>query len=132
VAHTPRSFFLAAHRALLEASPGAPAVQLHGFADKSAPGVSAIASAVGAGADLGALLDALRAALPDGELRAYPSEIRKLGGQSNVQGRWSVQAGAPFYHLEMSRTLRDRLVEDPALRRRFAAAFAPLSAVPPP
>ncbi|MCC6555331.1 MAG: hypothetical protein IT372_20410, partial [Polyangiaceae bacterium] len=131
VAHAERSFFLSAHRALLEAFPRARTVQLHGFQDGSAPGIALIVSGVGEGADLEGLLASLRAALPDVEVRGYPDEIHKLGGESNVQGRWSVRAGAPFYPVEASRTLRDKLVDDASLRRRFAAALAPLAAPAP-
>ena len=130
VAHAERSFFLAAHRGLLDAHPGAPTAQFHGFQDKSAPGVAVIVSAVGPGADLPTLLAALRQALPDDTIHGYPSEIRKLGGESNAQARGSLGAGAPFYHVEISRTLRDRLVEGAALRRRFAAAFSPCGPAP--
>ncbi|WP_437806114.1 hypothetical protein [Sorangium sp. So ce1078] len=126
VAHAERSFFLSAHRALLQSFPGIPAVQLHGFQDSSAPDAAAIASAVGPGADLERLLAPLRAVVSDGKVIAYPAEINKLGGATNVQARWSRQMGAPFYHLELSRTLRDKLIEDKDLRRRFAAAFAGL------
>ncbi|KYF70946.1 hypothetical protein [Sorangium cellulosum] len=123
VAHAERSFFLSAHRALLQSFPGMPAVQLHGFQDSSAA-AAAIASAVGPGADLERLLAPLRAVVSDGKVLAYPADIDKLGGATNVQARWSRQMGAPFYHVEMSRTLRDKLIEDAELRRRFAAAFA--------
>ncbi|WP_437729907.1 hypothetical protein [Sorangium sp. So ce1335] len=124
VAHAERSFFLSAHRALLQSFPGIPAVQLHGFQDSSAADAAAIASAVGPGADLERLLAPLRAVISDGKVLAYPADIDKLGGATNVQARWSRQMGAPFYHLELSRTLRDKLVEDAEFRRRFAAALA--------
>lgn len=127
VAHAERSFFLSAHRALLQSFPGIPAVQLHGFQDSSAPDAAAIVSAVGPGADLERLLAPLRAAVSDGKVLAYPADINKLGGATNVQARWSRQMGAPFYHVELSRTLRDKLIEDAELRRRFAAAFAGLA-----
>ncbi|MGK3987975.1 hypothetical protein WME99_33340 [Sorangium sp. So ce136] len=128
VAHAERSFFLSAHRALLQSFPGAPTVQLHGFQDSSAADAAAIASAVGAGADLERLLAPLRAVVSDGKVLAYPAEISKLGGATNVQARWSRQLGAPFYHVELSRALRDKLIEDADLRRRFAAAFARIAA----
>ncbi|WP_438013697.1 hypothetical protein WMF18_22480 [Sorangium sp. So ce315] len=124
VAHAERSFFLSAHRALLQRFPGIPAVQLHGFQDGSAPDAAAIASAVGPGADLERLLAPLRAVVSDGKVLAYPADIDKLGGATNVQARWSRQMGAPFYHVELSRTLRDKLIKDTEFRRRFAAAFA--------
>ncbi|WP_437331573.1 hypothetical protein [Sorangium sp. So ce394] len=128
VAHAERSFFLSAHRALLQSFPGVPAVQLHGFQDSSAPDAAAIASAVGHGANLERLLAPLRAVVSDGKVLAYPADIKKLGGATNVQARWSRQMGAPFYHLELSRALRDKLLTDEDLRRRFAAAFAGLVA----
>ncbi|WP_437565644.1 hypothetical protein [Sorangium sp. So ce542] len=128
VAHAERSFFLSAHRALLQSFPGMPAVQLHGFQDSSAPDATAIASAVGHGANLERLLAPLRAVVGDGKVLAYPADIKKLGGATNVQARWSRQMGAPFYHVELSRALRDKLLADEALRRRFAAAFAGLVA----
>ncbi|WP_049949659.1 hypothetical protein [Sorangium cellulosum] len=128
VAHAERSFFLSAHRALLQSFPGMPTVQLHGFQDSSAPDAAAIASAVGHGANLERLLAPLRAVVSDGKVLAYPADINKLGGATNVQARWSRQMGAPFYHLELSRALRDKLLTDEDLRRRFAAAFAGLAA----
>ncbi|WP_104983017.1 hypothetical protein [Sorangium cellulosum] len=128
VAHAERSFFLSAHRALLQSFPGAPTVQLHGFQDSSAPDADAVVSAVGPGAELDRLLGPLRAAISDGKVLAYPAEIKKLGGSTNVQARWSRQMGAPFYHVELSRTLRDKLVEDAELRRRFAGALAGIAA----
>ncbi|WP_437274506.1 hypothetical protein WME90_24980 [Sorangium sp. So ce375] len=128
VAHAERSFFLSVHRALLQSFPGTPAVQLHGFQDSSAPDAAVIASAVGHGAALERLLAPLRAIVSVGKVLAYPTDIDRLGGATNVQGRWSRQMGAPFYHVELSRTLRDKLVEDTDFRRRFAAAFAGLAA----
>lgn len=131
VAHAERSFFLTAHKALLDSLPGLPTLQLHGFQDKSAPDTGVIASGIGHGARLDRLLGALRAAAPDVSVLGYPKEIAKLGGTSNVQRRWSRQVGAPFYHLEMSRTLRDRLDDEPALLRRFAAAFTDIAVIAP-
>lgn len=127
VAHAERSFFLSVHRALLQTFPGTPTVQLHGFQDRSAPNAAVIASAVGHGAALERLLAPLRAIVNDGKVLAYPTEIDRLGGATNVQARWSRQMGAPFYHVELSRTLRDKLVVDTDFRRRFAAAFAGLA-----
>ncbi|WP_437849672.1 hypothetical protein [Sorangium sp. So ce363] len=127
VAHAERSFFLSVHRALLQSFPGTPTVQLHGFQDRSAPNAAIIASAVGHGAALDRLLAPLRAIINDGKVLAYPTEIDRLGGATNVQARWSRQMGAPFYHVEMSRTLRDKLIVDTAFRRRFAAAFSGLT-----
>jgi hypothetical protein len=123
VAHAPRSFFQAAHEALLEVVPGIWAIQIHGFHDAKAPGVSVIVSAAGTRADAAAAASACRTRLGDEGVRAFPSEIGILGGLTNVQARSSVRAGSLFYHIEIGRSLRDRLGADAAVRKRFAEAL---------
>jgi hypothetical protein len=123
VAHAPRSFFQAAHEALLEVVPGIWAIQIHGFHDAAAPGVSVIVSAAGTRADAAAAASACRVRLGDEGVRAFPTEIGILGGLTNVQARSSVRAGSLFYHIEIGRSLRDRLEADAAVRRRFAEAL---------
>lgn len=127
VAHAASSFFLSAHRSLLAAEPGAWTVQLHGFADDRAPSVEVILSASVTSAPLGPVAARARAVLGD-TIRRYPEEIRVLGALTNVQAAASRDAGAPFLHVELSRTLRDRLAADADLRRRAAAAFVPVIA----
>lgn len=122
VAHAPSSFFLAAHRALLGLAPAPATVQIHGFADQNAPGAGVILSAAGSSAPLDGVADRLRAVVGDG-VRRYPAEVSVLGGLKNVQAVASRTAGAPFLHVEISRTLRDRLAGDDALRRRAGAAL---------
>lgn len=122
VAHAPSSFFLAAHRALLGLAPAPATVQIHGFADHSARGADVILSASGSSAALDGVAERLRAVLGDG-VRRYPAEVAVLGGLTNVEAAASRAAGAPFLHVEISRTLRDRLVSDDALRRRAGAAL---------
>ncbi len=125
VAHATRSFFLAAHDALVASGPGLPAIQVHGFGDATAPGVSVIVSAAGTRADARGAATALRALLGDRAVRVSPDEIGVLAGLTNVQARSSARAGAPFLHVELSRTARDRLAADPDLCAGFAAAVAP-------
>ena len=127
VAHAASSFFLAAHRSLLTAEPGAWTVQLHGFADDRAPSVEVILSASVTPAPLAPVAARARAVLGD-TIRRYPDEIRILGALTNVEAAASRDAAAPFLHVEMSRSLRDRLTADAPLRRRVAAAFVPVSA----
>jgi hypothetical protein len=122
VAHAELSFFLLAHEALLEAFPGLPCIQLHGFSEDRAPGASVILSAAGSGAAVPA--KSLRAVVGE-EVRVYPDEIRKLGGMTNVEARASRRAGAPFLHVEIARGLRDRLTADEDLARRFVHALMP-------
>lgn len=51
--------------------------------------------------------------------RLYPVEVRELGGRTNVQGRIVRALGLPFLHVELSRELRRRLLEDAELRSRL-------------
>ena len=126
VAHTKRSFFLAAHNALLAVDPGAWTVQLHGFQDASAKGVDVILSASVTNADTTPVARELGDLLGAASVRTYPDEIKVLGALTNIQAESSKRAGAPFLHIEMSRSLRDKLVADTTLRSRFAAAIAPV------
>lgn len=123
VAHAPLSFFLAAHEALLAAEPGTWAVQLHGFADATAPGVAVILSAAGTGLDPAPPAGALGALLGAERVRRYPEEIHVLGALTNVIAQSSARLGAPFLHVEVARSMRSRLGADGALRARFAAAL---------
>lgn len=131
VAHAKDSFFQAATRGFLEAEPRARIIQLHGFAAETVAaaaggGASAPDVIVSAGgpstADVRSVTSALSAALPF-PVRTYPDEIDILGGTTNVQRRLVARSrGARFLHLETSAKLRDQLLQDPALRERFAAA----------
>ncbi len=125
VAHAPSSFFLAAHEAWLVAEPGMGTVQLHGFADATAPGVTVILSAAGTTAETAPAAGALGALLGGHRVRRYPETIGVLGGLTNVVAQGSARRGAPFLHVEVARSLRDRLVADGALRASFAAALDP-------
>jgi hypothetical protein len=132
VAHNAQSFFAAAHEALARGLPGSLALQLHGFRDEQAPGAEVIVSAAGTAARLETLLGALRAHFVPERVRHYPTQVRVLGGTTNVQALWSRSQGLPFVHLELSRTLRTRLAKDEGERRRFGEALgAALETSPP-
>jgi len=120
VAHADASFFLLAHEVLLEAFPAILCIQLHGFSDERAPGASVILSAAGSSATPPT---AGVAAAIGGGVRVFPDDIGDLGGTTNVQGGASRRAGAPFMHVEIARSLRDRLASDDALARRLVAAL---------
>jgi hypothetical protein len=122
-AHARHTFFLAAHRALLETDPALTTLQLHGFRDDAAPGVDIIVSAAKTGGNAVALADALRRVLEPNRVRTYPKEIHTLGGTTNVQAAASRELDSRFFHLEMSASLRNRLKEDAALAERFAQAL---------
>jgi hypothetical protein len=129
LAHQELSIFQGLTHAALEALPRVQLIQLHGFADRSvadcanaevvvSPGTAAAgaAEAVEVAARLGELLGADHVLL-------HPRDTQRLGGRTNVQGRAVATTGeATFLHLELSRTLRNRLLRDPGLRRSFFAA----------
>ncbi len=128
-AHTPRSFFLAATRAVASAWEGVRFVQLHGFSLAGHPELGDTQAILSSGVnhtDLDPRLVArLRAALTPARLGVYGQSVHTLGGTTNVQARAIRRcAGAHFYHLELAATLRRRLAFDRTALRRLAMAIA--------
>jgi hypothetical protein len=123
VAHAPISFFLAAHEALVASLPGAVTLQLHGFKDSAAPGALAIVSAAGTPAAITPFAQRMRGVLGEDAIATYPDQVKVLGGTKNVEAQASSRAGAGFIHVEMARTLRDRLGADAPLRLRLGEAM---------
>jgi hypothetical protein len=132
VAHAEHSFFLTAHKAMIGTLPGAVTVQIHGFGDDKVPNVGVVVSAAKSTADPSALAARLKRALPAHPVRVHPDEVKELGGTLNVQAHASRDVKAPFFHLELSRTLRNELAADASLRARFAVALDPIFASPAP
>lgn len=133
VAHADSSFFLAAHRELVALVHDNVTVQLHGFRDEKVPDVGVIVSASKGPGDAVGLSERLALGLPEVTVSAYPKDVKTLGGTTNVEARVSREMGAPFFHIEIARSLRDKLADDKALRARFAAALSPqLGTTPPP
>jgi len=128
MAHAPISSYLSLHQALVAREPKLLAIQVHGFADAAAPGVDMIVSGSKTNLDPRPVAERLRASIPDLEVRAYPYEIDKLGGTTNVEARASRSRGSEFLHIEISSSMRKRLTADDAraLRRAFAQALLPL------
>lgn len=107
VAHQSDAVFSAVHEAL--ARQGVPALQLHGFAASSLPGVDLVVSP-GAAA-LSPLARRIADLGEEGGLsvcRAWTAACGRLEGRTNVQGRASRDAGSIFVHLEVTRALRER------------------------
>ena len=123
LAHAPRSFFSTAHATFVQSAASYSTLQIHGFRDELLPQVSAVVSAAGTNASAGALARHLQAVLGPEAVRLYPSQVKKLGGTGNVQAQLSKASGSAFIHLELSRTLRDRLKADAEYRRTFAATL---------
>jgi hypothetical protein len=132
VAHAEHSFFLAAHKAMLGTLPNAVTVQIHGFHDDKVPSVGVVVSAAKTTADATALAARLKRALPDHPVRVHPTDVKVLGGTTNVEARASRDVAAPFFHLELSGTLRKQLSTDTAFRARFAMALDPIFMAPAP
>lgn len=122
VAHAEASFFLSAHAACVDGLAGLEVVQLHGFADAAVPSADLVLSASGSRADPVAPARALERALGI-RVAVYPTQIRVLGGTLNRQAHYSIAAGSPFLHAEMSRSLRDGLIADADRMRRFSEAL---------
>jgi hypothetical protein len=123
LAHLPNSFFSAAHTTFLQSATSYSTLQIHGFRDELLPHVSAVVSAAGTKASTDAIAAELRSVLGHDAVRLYPSQVKKLGGTRNVQAQLSKAAGSAFIHLELSRSLRDRLKTEPELLRAFAVAL---------
>jgi hypothetical protein len=91
---------------------GLPHLQVHGFADASAPGVDLVLSpgATTAGVPITRVGDSLAA---HGLIvaRAWETPVPNLEGTTNIQGRAAAQAGAVFVHAEISATARATLRE---------------------
>jgi hypothetical protein len=65
----------------------------------------------------------LQRALPEHRCEHHGVETERLGALTNVQGRAAHRVGRCFVHVELDEHLRERLLADPALRHRFAAAL---------
>ncbi len=66
-----------------------------------------------------ALAGSLRAAMPEFPIGVYGLDTTYMGGLENVQGEHARGLARCFVHVEIGRELRDRLVEDAALREQF-------------
>ncbi len=125
LAHSPSTIFQAAHEALTTRPSARLVVALHGFADRSDfPHV--VVSAAGTTFDVAPFVRAYRAEFPMLVIGQYPSDVGQLGGTRGVQARHLQSLGRPMMHIELSRTVRDELVQNPDARTRFARLFRSL------
>lgn len=123
--------FNAFHLAFRAAYPAARIVQLHGFArDKRRSEAGRAADVIVSNgtrrADPGAiaLADCLRRA--GFGARLYPNEVRELGGTRSATLAALMGDGAPagtFLHIEISRELRDTLIDNQDVRWVFGACL---------
>jgi hypothetical protein len=100
-------------------------VQLHGFSRSAEAGDPELILSAGAeqpSPASAAILQRLRADLPERAVGHYGVDTHRLGGLSNVQGQISRDARRCFVHVELSEPFRKQLVSDRELRRRFTSA----------
>lgn len=89
-------------------------VQVHGFAQRSAPDTDAIVSGGQTLAEPQAVGERLRALF--GRVAVYGDDTRELGGVRNAQGRLLARWPGRFLHLELSPVVRERMSEDAVMR----------------
>ncbi len=140
--HNPFHPIAIATLAVARAKPDITVLQLHGFAsgdagddDESSPPASVVAVVSAGRKDAPTALSQgvatrLREQLGAGVM-LYPGDIRVLGATTNVEMRAiDPIPTARFLHLEMSSTLRDQLLRDPARRDAIAATLFALGSAP--
>lgn len=113
--------------AFARAHPDGRVLQIHGFdPDRRDTSRARAASVIlSSGSDrvspaVRIVADCLRSQFPDEQIAVYPTDVRELGARRNAQGRRLRAIGfGAFVHAEISFDLRQRLMVEPDLRRRF-------------
>jgi hypothetical protein len=132
VARMPTHYFTSFALAFAKTHPGGRIIQLHGF-DGTARRSGAARSAdiiISDGSRLPSdkllnLADCLSRNLPELNTAVFPYDSDELGATSNAQGRALRAAGFDgFTHIELNAGLRLKLVNDNALRARFAGCLS--------
>lgn len=119
-AHAPAHMLARATRRALEQGI-VTIVQLHGFSVRPHdPAVIMSSGTARPSAYVVALAGTLRAAMPEFPIGVFGIDASHMGGLENLQGEHARALGRCFVHVEIGRELRDRLVEDAALREQFA------------
>lgn len=131
LARLDRHPFTAFAAGFARAFPQGRVVQIHGFDPdrRETPEGSAAAVILSSGsrsvsAAVRTVAECIRSDLPGDRVAVFPSDVGELGALRNAQGRRLRAIGFEgFVHAELSLNLRQRLMQDPALRRRFAACL---------
>lgn len=123
VAHQSASQFSTAHQTLTRVIPNLITIQVHGYSDSKLPNFDVVVSAARTRANANTIAARLRAQIPALRVGVYPVDTRQLGGTTNAQARHSREVGTPFLHIELSRSLRTRLLDEPQIRQRFVQAL---------
>ena len=130
MAARPDTCFTAFTRAFVAAFPKGALIQLHGFSQKKRKTHEGrtsdfiLSSGTGqAGEMVTGLANCFKRKLP-GTVRVYPADIKELGGTQNVIGASLRSSGHQgFIHMEMNRSTREKMKNDPGLRQLFLACI---------
>ena len=128
VARNPNTLYNAAHSGMLDACDTPTTVQIHGFRDERVPSFDIVISAAGTSTPLASIQRALQLQLPRQRIGAYPTQLRDLGGTKNVQAQASRARHAHFLHIELSSSMRRRLLANHKTLVAFANGLRSLGA----
>jgi hypothetical protein len=127
LAHRADSYFFAMARAFLDTHGNGIIAQFHGFqpesqrSDRAAMASLILSNGTRQPGETVVVLHVCLASAIDGSVLLFPDDVEELGGTRNAVARLIDQSERDeFLHLEMSLELRERLVDDAALRRRIA------------
>ncbi len=133
LAHLPRSYFTAFARAFAGRYPSSHLIQIHGYADanrKTPPGRSFDLILSSGTRTPGAVLVRMDRCIEERLSRPvalYPIEVKELGGTTNTIGRTLREIGySGFIHIEMDRSVRLKMRDDPLFRDRFSGCLIQL------
>ncbi|HEX8865526.1 MAG TPA: hypothetical protein VF821_07680, partial [Lentzea sp.] len=101
-----------------------PQVQLHGFNDRTLP-LSDVVLSAGAGRP-GEQIERAAAALPESlrVCRAWQRDCGPLEGTKNAQGAVAAEHATTFFHVEISRSVRDHPAKWPGLVDALATSVS--------
>lgn len=131
LARIERHPFTALSAGFARAHPNGRVVQVHGFDRhrRTTPEGQAASIILSSGSTrvspaVGTVAECLRDSLPAERVAVFPTDVSELGALRNAQGRRLRAIGFDgFVHVELSLSLRERLMSDVALRRRFGACL---------
>jgi len=132
VAHLSNSYFLAFSRAFAAVYKTGYLMQVHGFAKRKRSTIAGAQADViissGSQAPSSAVLAAsycLKHMIP-GVVHLYPQDVSELGGTMNTVGQALRQMGHDgFIHLELSKPMRERMLDQATLRHPILACLPP-------
>lgn len=125
-AHNDAGWFHMATVAAAKHLPQTTVLQVHGYAGQEGEAAAVVSAGDTANAPdfLVAYAEALKRLWgPEVRVKTFPDEINKLGATQNVQGRLINGTGSGrFIHVELSKTLRERLLKDAGTMRAWRKA----------